>query len=69
MKLFVYFAEGFISDVSVDLGRRNRSVPQKFLNRPDVRAVDQELGCKTVAERVGSDVFDDPGFAGIFGDY
>ena len=65
MKGAVDFLEPFVGDVGIDLRGGDGGVAEHRLNRPDIGAVDEEIGRETVAERVGMDIFADAGFFGI----
>ena len=68
MKLFVDFFEMWIGDMGVNLRGSNISVTEQALNRTDVSAVHEEIGGKTMAQSMGSDVFSDTGKSGVFAD-
>src|SRR5689334_16391863 len=56
MILAVYRPKILAIDVSVDLRGRDVRVPKHFLDRPQVGASLQQVGCKRVSERVGRHV-------------
>jgi len=52
--------------VGVDLGGADGAVAEKGLDASDVGAVLKKIGGETVAKNVGSDLFENTGFDGIF---
>ena len=43
------------ADLGIALGGAERLMPEEFLNRPEVRAPLQQVGCEGVAEAMGRD--------------
>jgi len=59
----MYFAEGFVCEMSVRLRGRDIGMTQKFLHGAEVGAVHQKIGRKTVPEFVRMNALRDAGFA------
>lgn len=45
----MHFAELPVGDMSIDLSGGNARVPEHRLDRADICAINQEIGCKRVA--------------------
>jgi len=56
--------EALLIHVSVDLGGRNVSVTEQFLDDPKVGPVFEEVCCEGMTKQVGIDVLIDPGLLG-----
>ena len=52
MGVVIYIQQAVSRDVEVDLGRREISVPQKFLNAPKVGSSVQQVSGKTMPKCV-----------------
>ena len=55
MELPVDLLQPRLINVCVDLRGRNAGVSQHFLDLTQVRSPRQNVGCKTVSQRVGTD--------------
>ena len=65
MKFLVDRVEFAVGDVGVNLGGRNTAVTKQELNGPQIGAVTEQVGGKTVAQGVWCDLFNDSGLAGV----
>src|SRR5580704_16971027 len=68
VKVVMGFLDAALVDVRIDLCCRYIRVPEHFLDDAQVRAVVEQVGGETVAQRVGCDGFVDAGDAGVFFD-
>lgn len=68
VKALVDFAQMRVGDVSVDLRRGDVAMPEHTLDTPEVGAIHQQVGCKTMAHSVRRDMFSDAGYPGVFVD-
>ena len=67
MKFGMHFLQPGIRHVGVDLRGRNRGVAQEFLDGSDVGPIGQKRRSERVAERMGGNVFHNPGSQGSAG--